>query len=60
MLLSSRDETKGCQQREGFEMFINHVMNRTFCARWDSLTWTPSDSIWMIPGTFDCDGNSTL
>ena len=26
---------------------------------WD-YTENPNNSRWMVPGTFDCDGNSTL
>lgn len=41
--------------------YVNHYGEpRLFAASWDALMHGPSDCLWMVPGTFDCDGNSTL
>lgn len=44
-------------------MYINYYVGSTphlFWSKWDALMHRPSDCVWMVPGTFDCDGNSTL
>lgn len=37
-------------------MFVNYTRRLIFAANWDALMYGPSDCVWMIPGTFDCDG----
>jgi hypothetical protein len=39
-------------------MFINSNRHGVFSASWDQVAGDrPSDSVWMVPGTFDHDGN---
>ena len=49
-------------------MFVYHYFSM-ICNEWKTISsaqiftdfpYQPSESRWMVPGTFDCDGNSTL